>query len=122
MKLQFFTHADNQSPATQVSVPVKVRRTNGLCYTDSEKQFMPDHWQTMTTAEIAQALGRSKASVATTGSKRLGLKLNTQAKYRAACLAQKNRKDAYSEAELQFLRDNYQTMSTRELANALGRP
>ncbi|MBD2753726.1 HNH endonuclease signature motif containing protein [Spirosoma validum] len=120
MKISFFSTRDNQPAAEALPVPKPVKKNQFTHYSDSQKQFIRDHFQSMTNAEIGQALGRSKASVASIASD-MGLVKNVEAKFRAASIGQRNRKDAWSDADIQCLRDNYQTHSRTDLAKLLGR-
>ena len=138
MKLHFFTHAENRPPVLTIrfftradnqsfakpkrpSAGVRVTKNQFRIYTDEEKQFIRDNWQTMTTGEIAQALNRSKAGVATTAWRYLNLRKTKEAKFMAACKGQQAREDAYSETEKQYMRDNWQIMSSVEIGAAIGR-
>jgi len=113
MTIQFFTHADNDPSALPTSP--------GWHFTDAELDFIRDNWETMTAQEVADALGRSRPSIHTIASKKLGLKKSAAAKFMANSKGQATRPDAYSDAEKQYLRENWQTMTAREMAAALGR-
>ncbi|QIP16796.1 HNH endonuclease [Spirosoma aureum] len=119
MKIRFFQPSDNQ-PSNK-SEPAFIRKNQFQTWSESERQFLRDNWETKTTQEIAEALNRPKAGVQTYAWRFLKLKKSPEAKFMAASKGQQSRKDAYTEAEKQYLRDHWQTMTIQQMADALGR-
>lgn len=124
MKLIFFSPEDNSPPEEVMPSSGGPKQSNQYTnrISQAEAQFMRDNWQTMTTLEIAQALGRSKATIGSYASKVLKLTKSPEALYMARCKGHQSLKNAYTEVENQYLRDNWQTMTSQEMADALGRP
>jgi hypothetical protein len=121
MKIAFFKRSDND-PSTLI-LPKQPGKCQYRNYTELEKQFIRDHYESLTTTEIAQALGRPKSGIQTYAWRVLKIRKSPQAFAKSVSKGQQARQDIdlYSEQERQFMRDNWQTMTNAEIASALGR-
>ncbi|WP_220816074.1 hypothetical protein [Pseudomonas paralcaligenes] len=77
-------------------------------WTESETQYLRDHYHEHTAAELATALGRSTGATTVKLSK-LGLSKSSEARR------------FWTESDNQYLRDHYHEHTATELATALGR-
>lgn len=98
---------------------MKRQRKDG--WSDADKQYLRDHFETQTNAEIARALNRSMVSVTSMASKELGIKRSSAALSKRLVETWKSRNGTWSESEKQYLIDNWQTKTRNEMAIALGR-
>ncbi|WP_020603225.1 HNH endonuclease signature motif containing protein [Spirosoma spitsbergense] len=90
-------------------------------WTDADKQYLRDKFETLTNQQIATALNRSVISIQTMASKELGLKRSSGALSRRLVETWKNRDGTWLESEKQYLVDNWQAKTKEEMATALGR-
>lgn len=97
----------------------KRQRKDG--WSEADKQYLRDHIETLTNEELARALNRSVSSIQTMASKELGLKRSSAAYSLRLKETWKRREGKWSEAEKQYLVDNWQTRTRSEMATALGR-
>lgn len=90
-------------------------------WSEEDKQFLRDNWDTMTNEQFSLKLNRSLGSIQTMASKELGLKRSAAALSQRLVNAWKRRPGTWSDAEKQYLIDNWQTLTRSEIATALGR-
>lgn len=119
IKLRFFSPADEKNG--QIILRHPPAKNQYRSYSETERQFLVDNWQTMTIPELANALNRSKAGLQTYAWRVLQLKKTPEAKLMARSKGQQSRQDAFTEVEKQFLIDNWQTKTIQQIADALGR-
>ena len=75
-------------------------------WSEKDKQFLRDNWETMTDVEIAEALGRTRKAI---GLMRHRLKLARPNNY-------------VTDEEKQFIKDNVEKLTIRQIAEELCKP
>ncbi len=103
--------------------PVEAKRLVSIrvdAWTTAQLTTLRDQWPTRRAATIAYEVGRTVSSVRSKASE-LGLR-KSRAAFRAILLVNaRNRRDAWREDELQYLRDQWPTLSATEIGRVLGR-
>jgi hypothetical protein len=89
-------------------------------WTEADKAYLVSQLDTLSNVQIAEHLGRTLSGVQSMASL-MGLKRSSQALSRILVETWKSREGTWSETERQYLIDNWQTSTKREMADHLGR-
>jgi hypothetical protein len=99
---------------------LKKKRVDG--WTDEEIAFLKTNWETMTSLEVAAALGRGRTAVSSKASD-MGIKKSEAANkaLRQRLIGKIQRKDGWTPEQLEYLKNHWATMSAAEIAEVIGR-